>query len=91
LIHSFAKLVTKILANQLAHKLHDLVANNQSVFVKGRCIQDNFMLVQQTAWFFHQQKLPRILLKLDITNAFDSLSSVMAFFVGGVTTSGFRR
>ena len=74
LINSFAKLVTKILANRLARKLNDLVANNQSAFVKGRCIQDNFMLVQRTARFFHQQKLPRILLELDITNAFDSVS-----------------
>ena len=88
LIHSFAKLVTKILANQLARKLHDLVANNQSVFVKGRCIQDNFMLVQQTARFFHQQKLPRILLKLDITNAFDSVS--WPFLLEVLRHQGFR-
>ena len=32
------------------------------------------MLVQQTARFLHQQKQPRILLKLDISKAFDSVS-----------------
>jgi hypothetical protein len=32
------------------------------------------MLVQQTARLLHQQKLPRLLLKLDITKAFDSVS-----------------
>jgi hypothetical protein len=32
------------------------------------------MLVQQTARFFHAQKQPRILLKLDISKAFDSVS-----------------
>ena len=32
------------------------------------------MLVQQTARFLHSQKQPRILLKLDITKAFDSVS-----------------
>jgi hypothetical protein len=32
------------------------------------------MLVQQTMKFLHSQKQPRILLKLDITKAFDSVS-----------------
>jgi hypothetical protein len=32
------------------------------------------MLVQQMARFLHQQKQPRILLKLDISKAFDSVS-----------------
>jgi hypothetical protein len=46
LIHSFAKLVTKILANRLGPYLQDLVAANQSAFIRGRSIHDNFMLVQ---------------------------------------------
>ena len=74
LVHSFAKLITKILANRLAGRLGQLVSPNQSAFIKGRFIQDNFMLVQQTARHLHQQKQPRILMKLDITKAFDSVS-----------------
>jgi hypothetical protein len=74
LVHSFAKLVTKILANRLAGHLDQMVSSNQSAFIKKRFIQDNFMLVQQTARFLHSQKQPRILLKLDITKAFDSVS-----------------
>ena len=46
LVHSFAKLVTKVLANGLAKKLNEIVSPNQSVVIKGRFIQDNFMLVQ---------------------------------------------
>ena len=54
LVHSFAKLVTKLLANRLAGRLQQMVSPNQSAFIKGRFIQDNFMLVQQTARFLHQ-------------------------------------
>ena len=74
LVHRFAKLVTKMLANRLASHLDQMVSPNQSAFIKKRFIQDNFMLVQQTARFLHSQKQPRILLKLDITKAFDSVS-----------------
>jgi hypothetical protein len=54
LVHSFAKLVTKILSNRLAGRLNEMVSLNQSAFIKGRFIQDNFMLVQKTARFLHQ-------------------------------------
>jgi mannosylglycoprotein endo-beta-mannosidase len=74
LVHSFAKLITKLLSNQLATCLHQMVSPNQNAFIKGRFIQDNFMLVQQTARYLHQQKQPRILLKLDISKAFHSVS-----------------
>jgi hypothetical protein len=73
LVHSFAKLITKILASRLASRLNDLVSPNQNAFIKGRFIQDNFMLVQQTAKLFHQQRHPCLMIKLDITKAFDSV------------------
>jgi hypothetical protein len=38
LVHSFAKLVTKLLANRLAGRLHDMVSPIQSAFIKGRFI-----------------------------------------------------
>jgi hypothetical protein len=74
LIHRFAKLITKIMANRLSGYMDKLISKNQSAFIKGRFIQDNFMLVQQTARLLHAQKQPRILLKLDISKAFDSVS-----------------
>ena len=72
LIHSFAKLVTKILANRLAPLLPSLISTNQSAFVRGRKIHDNFMLVQQMVKSLHKEA--RILLKLEISKAFDSVS-----------------
>jgi hypothetical protein len=74
LIHNFAKLIMKILANRLAARLDTIVPKNQSAFIKGRFIQDNFMLVQQMTRCLHSQKQPRIMLKLYITKAFDSVS-----------------
>jgi hypothetical protein len=54
LIHSFAKLFTKVLASRLSPKLHNLVACNQSAFVKGRVIHDNFKAVQLSAKALHR-------------------------------------
>jgi hypothetical protein len=51
-----------------------MVSPSQSVFIKKRFIQDNFILVQQIAHLLHQQKQPRILFKQDISKAFDSIS-----------------
>nr|XP_040249685.1 uncharacterized protein LOC120967149 [Aegilops tauschii subsp. strangulata] len=51
-----------------------LVSVNQSAFIAGRCVHDNFLLVQQTARQLHNLKLPRLLLKLDIAKAFDTIS-----------------
>jgi hypothetical protein len=75
--------------NRLAARLEDMVSTNQSAFIKGRFIQDNFMLVQQTAKFLHSQKQPRILLKLDITKAFDSVSC--CFLLEVLEKLGFKR
>ncbi|WVZ94677.1 hypothetical protein U9M48_040542 [Paspalum notatum var. saurae] len=68
LIHSFAKL---LLTNRLAPKLPELVSVNQSAFVKGQSILDNFLMVQQLARSLHISKTPHVLLKLDISKAFD--------------------
>ena len=54
LIHSVVKLFTKILARRLAPKLDLMVDHCQSAFIKGRCIQENYINVQNTARFFHK-------------------------------------
>jgi hypothetical protein len=74
LIHSFSKLVTKCLANRLAAVLDRLVSHNQSAFIKGRCIHDNFRTVRLSCKALHSQQTPSILLKIDIAKAFDSVS-----------------
>jgi hypothetical protein len=81
LIHSFARIITKAMANRLANKLSTLISPCQSAFMKGRCIHDNFILVQQTARALHRQNNPRVLLKLDINKAFDLVSWPFLFKV----------
>jgi hypothetical protein len=48
LIHSFSKLVAKCLVNRLAKRLDALVHPNQSAFIHGQCIHDNFRSAQLT-------------------------------------------
>jgi hypothetical protein len=74
LIHSFGKLVTKCLAKRLAGVLDSLVMHNQSMFIKGRRIHDNFRHVQLACKAIHASRSPVILLKIDIAKAFDIVS-----------------
>jgi hypothetical protein len=72
-MYSMFKLLAKILANCLASRLNSLISHSQSVFIKGRSIHNNFQYVQVVVKHFHQAKTPMLLLKLDITKAFDSV------------------
>jgi hypothetical protein len=45
LIHSFSKLFAKLLSSRLAPHMHHLVLPNQSAFIHGRAIHDNFRVV----------------------------------------------
>jgi hypothetical protein len=56
LIQSVAMMTTMILANRLDVRIHGMVTRNQSAFINGCSIQDNFMLVQQTAKFLYQHR-----------------------------------
>lgn len=87
LLHSFAKLVSKVLARRLSPCLASVVAPNQSAFIKHRSMQDNFNLVRLSARTLHQRKKPSLLLKLDIAHAFDSIS--WPFLLEVLTHKGF--
>jgi hypothetical protein len=74
LIHSFAKLMSKIMSNRLQPRLDELISPCQSAFIAGRSIQDNFLYVQNLAKYYHRNNTPALLLKLDIAKAFDTVS-----------------
>ena len=56
LIHSFAKLLTKVLARHLAPHMKDLVQQNQSAFIRTRLIHENFKAVHLSAKLLHRKK-----------------------------------
>jgi hypothetical protein len=89
LIHSFSKLITKCLANRLAAVLNGLVRRNQSAFIRGRCIQDNFRAVRLSCKALHARRVPSVLLKIDIAKAFNSVS--WAFLLEVLQHMGFGR
>jgi hypothetical protein len=74
MVHSFAKLISKILAMRLAPKLDELIDKNQNAFIHSRTIQENFKYIQRAVVLIRKKKIPMILLKLDISKAFDTLS-----------------
>lgn len=56
LVHSFSKLFPKIIANRLKPRLAEIVSMNQSVFMRGRSLHDNFVLVRQVARRINQRR-----------------------------------
>jgi hypothetical protein len=76
-----AKVFGKMLSLRLAPKLNDIVSKNQNAFIPGRTLHDNFVLARQSARLLHQLREPRVLLKLDLAHAFDSISWPFLFEV----------
>jgi hypothetical protein len=74
MIHSFAKLISKILSLRLAPRLADMVGRNQNAFIRSHSIHDNYMYVQRAAALIRKKKIPMLLFKLDISKAFYTLS-----------------
>jgi hypothetical protein len=74
MIHSFAKLLSKILALRLAPRMQELISPNQNAFIRGRLIHDNFKYIQRAAVQIRKRKIPKLLLKLDIAKAFDTVA-----------------
>uniref|UniRef100_A0A453BXQ6 Reverse transcriptase domain-containing protein n=1 Tax=Aegilops tauschii subsp. strangulata TaxID=200361 RepID=A0A453BXQ6_AEGTS len=87
LIHIVAKLFAKVLSIRLSAKLDRLVSRNQNAFIPGRSLHDNFVLVKQSLKMY-RLGAPRVMLKLDLTCAFDSISWPFLFEV--LRQYGFR-
>ena len=88
LVHSFAKIFTKILARRLQPLMPALITPFQNAFIKGDTIHDNFVYVQGIIRSLRQKKISALMLKLDISKAFGS-ASVFVLCHGGMSCTSF--
>lgn len=70
------KTITKILTNRMNPLLDTLISPDQSAFVKGRSITDNFLLAQELIRGYGKKSnpMPKCMLKVDIQKAYDTVS-----------------
>uniref|UniRef100_A0A8R7Q748 Reverse transcriptase domain-containing protein n=1 Tax=Triticum urartu TaxID=4572 RepID=A0A8R7Q748_TRIUA len=74
LIHGAAKIFAKVLVVRLSPLLPKIITQAQCAFVNSRSIHENFKFVRSAARQLHQRKTKAILMKIDISKAFDTLS-----------------
>jgi len=74
LIHSIGKLFAKGLAMRLAPHMPQIVKANQSAFIRGRFIHENFRSVQLACRWLRARKCPTVLIKIDLAKAFDTVA-----------------
>jgi len=68
------KLISKVLANRLKPLLPLLISQEQTGYVEGRQIMDGIILLNEVIHSLKLIKKPGMILKLDLSKAFDKLS-----------------
>lgn len=68
------KIVGKILTSRLQQQVTSLVDLDQTGFLKGRSISENFVYATELVQCCYKRKAPTVVLKLDFAKAFDSVS-----------------
>jgi hypothetical protein len=65
------KIISKVIANRIKPLLHKLISPSQGGFVEKRQIIDNIILIQEAIHSSNSKKEKRMIIKLDMANAFD--------------------
>ena len=73
-IMSFTNVLTKFLGNKLKQCLTGLISKNQTAFIQGRSISENFLLAQEIVQNYHKDKgKARCTNKVDLMRAYGSV------------------
>eukprot|EP01018_Ginkgo_biloba_P023845 Gb_35741 [translate_table: standard] len=67
------KIIAKVIVVRLAPFMQELINDSQSAFMRGRRIADNITILAEALHSARTRKIPLMLLKLDITKAYDTL------------------
>ena len=67
------KIVSKAIANRIKTVLPELISDDQSGFIKNRCISDNIRMLDSVIQYTANKNIPGLLLFLDFEKAFDTL------------------
>lgn len=70
LINSTLKILSKLLATRLSKVMNMLVDEEQSAYIKGRCIIENVALADEHLFSMRKQRLPGHILKVDFAKVF---------------------
>eukprot|EP00253_Pinus_taeda_P009325 PITA_09325 len=89
LCNSSYKIVAKLLANRIKPLLQKLISLAQGGFVKGRQILDNVIQIQEALHSSHTRKEQGMIIKLDMSNAFDRVNH--SFLLRVLAAFGFRQ
>ncbi|WVZ61783.1 hypothetical protein U9M48_011600 [Paspalum notatum var. saurae] len=67
------KIISKMLTTRLQGVIGGLIDLDQTGFLKGRSIAENFVYAMELVQCCHKRKLPTVVLKLDFAKAFDTV------------------
>lgn len=83
------KLISKVLSNRLRTMLPQLISPNQTAFVHGRQISENFVSTREILQHVSAKGNPAIFAKIDFKKAFDTVE--WSFLVNVMRTRGFPK
>lgn len=68
------KILTKVLTSSLQLQIATLIDPDQTGFINGRSISENFVLATEMVQTCHKRRAPTLVLKLDFAKPFDSVN-----------------